>query len=105
MIIHEIQKLLKNMSKEEEIRILLSYEKNGGVSIPYGAEVTETDGYIKVQPTTPKMKREEDTIAVDSEKEHPFYFREEDIKVINVTEKEEDGADSFLKALLSTMGD
>lgn len=103
MIIHEIQKLLKNMSKEEEIHIILNYQKNGGVSIPYGAEVTETDGYIKVQPTTPKMTMEEDTITVDSEKEHPFYFREEDIKVIGVTEKEEDGVDDFLKALLSTM--
>ena len=103
MIIHEIKELLKNMSKEEEIRIVLTYQKNGGVSIPYGAEVTETDGYIRVQPTTPKMKMEEDTITVDSEKEHPFYFREEDIKVINVAEKEEDGVDDFVKALLSRM--
>lgn len=103
MIIHEIKELLKNMSKEEEIRIVLTYQKNGGVVIPYGAEVTETDGYIKVQPTTPKMKMEEDTIIVDSEKEHPFYFREEDIKVINVAEKEEEGGDDFVKALLSRM--
>lgn len=103
MIIHEIKELLKNMSKEEEIRIVLTYQKNGGVIIPYGAEVTETDGYIKVQPTTPKMKMEEDTITVDSEKEHPFYFREEDIRVINVAEKEEDGVDDFVKALLSRM--
>lgn len=102
MIIHEIKELLKNMSKEEEIRIVLTYQKNGGVIIPYGAEVTETDGYIKVQPTTPKMKMEEDTITVDSEKEHPFYFREEDIRVINVAEKEED-VDDFVKALLSRM--
>lgn len=103
MIIHEIRELLKNMSKEEEIHVILNYQKNGGVSIPYGAEVTETDGYIRVQPTTPKMKMEEDTITVDSEKEHPFYFREEDIKVIGVTEKEEDSVDDFVKALLSRM--